>query len=122
MMNNMVLLHGRVTHQPVTLDNKDGSKAVLFTVACNRSYKDEDGNTPTDFVEVRGFIPAAQAKKKNPLGVYEFVTKGSLIGVQGSVRSESYNKDNTTIYKQVIQVESIDLRESKAAREARANK
>ena len=52
---NSVTLVGRTTRDPKIVENKNGGKTVLFTVAVERNYKDSEGNRPTDFVAVKAF-------------------------------------------------------------------
>ncbi len=56
--NNHFNLTGGVTRAPKILDNKDGSKKVLFTIACGAG-RFVDGAELTNFIPVEAFIPAS---------------------------------------------------------------
>ena len=112
MINNVTLV-GRLTRDVELryLQGK-GTAVASFTVAVDRDYKDKDGNTPTDFlpIEVMG-KPAEFAA--NYLG------KGRLVGVIGSVRVDKYkDKDgNNKSYTKIAarQVQALDkLQNTKA--------
>lgn len=91
---NVSTLVGRLTRDPQIIDNKNGGKTVLFTVAVERSYKDKDGNRPTDFVPVKAFV---QDKAKSN-GPYDYMKKGQLVAVEAELRSSQYEKDGETVY------------------------
>jgi len=46
--------------------------------------------------------------------------KGSLVGIEGELRSRSYEKDGAKRYVTEVLVDKVDLLESKAQTEARA--
>ncbi len=102
---NSVTLVGRTTRDPKIVENKNGGKTVLFTVAVERNYKDSEGNRPTDFVAVKAFI---QDKAKSN-GPYDYLKKGQLIGVEAEVRTSQYEKDGETVYSQDIVVKQNGL-------------
>ena len=91
---NSVTLVGRTTRDPKIVENKNGGKTVLFTVAVERNYKDSEGNRPVDFVPVKAFI---QDKAKSN-GPYDYLKKGQLIAVEAELRSSQYEKDGETVY------------------------
>ena len=102
---NTVTLVGRTTRDPKIVANKNGGKTVLFTVAVERSYKDSEGNRPTDFVAVKAFI---QDKAKSN-GPYDYLKKGQLVGVEAEIRTSQYEKDGKTVYSQDIVVKQNGL-------------
>ncbi len=91
---NTTVLVGRTTRDPQIIENKNGGKTVLFTLAVERSYKDSEGNRPVDFVPVKAFI---QEKAKSN-GPYDYLKKGQLIAVEAELRSSQYEKDGETVY------------------------
>ena len=91
---NSVTLVGRTTRDPKIVENKNGGKTVLFTVAVERNYKDSEGNRPVDFVPVKAFI---QDKAKSN-GPFDYLKKGQLIAVEAELRSSQYEKDGETVY------------------------
>ena len=73
-MINQVMLVGRIANDINEEDNN-------ITVAITRSFKNENGEYETDFidVEIRGTIAKTTT---------EYCKKGDIIGVKGSIRIE----------------------------------
>ena len=73
-MINQVMLVGRIANDINEDDNN-------ITVAITRSFKNENGEYDTDFIDVaiRGTIAKTTT---------EYCKKGDIIGVKGSIRSE----------------------------------
>jgi single-strand DNA-binding protein len=84
---NNVTLVGRLVRDPeLTYIQGSGTAVAKFTIAVNRDYKDKEGNYPTDFIPVEVMGKSAEY-------VSNYITKGRLVGVVGSVRVERYEKD-----------------------------
>ena len=115
--NNGIVI-GRATKDPKFFTNSDGSKKVMLTVAAQDNFRGRDNKRGTQFVPVEAFVPAGT----NGLGVYDHIHAGDLIGVEYSVRSSQYEKNGETVYSIALQVQSVDLMESKATTDARAAK
>ena len=82
-MNNVVLV-GRLTKDPeLRYIPGSGTAVATFTLAINRDYKNKDGSTPVDFIPVEIMGKPAEF-------VANYITKGRLVGVQGSVRVDRY--------------------------------
>lgn len=118
-IRNYGVVEGRLTKDPVVFNNTDGSKKVMLTIAAQDNFKNKDGVRGTQFVPVEGFITNKQAG----LGVYEYLHKGDLVGIEYTVRSNAYTdkKTNEKVYATVMLVQSVDLKESKASVERRQN-
>lgn len=102
---NTVTLVGRTTRDAKIVDNKNGSKAVLFTMAVERNYKDSEGNRPVDFISVKAFI-SDKAKSNGP---YDYLKKGMLIGIEAELRSSQFEADGETRYVQDVIVKQNGL-------------
>ena len=83
-MNNVVLV-GRLTKDPYLSRTREGTAVTKFILAVD-GYKDH-----TDFIP-------CQCWKKTAENVAEYCIKGSLVAVEGSLRSGSYEKNGHTIY------------------------
>lgn len=80
-MLNVIVLNGRLTKDPV-VKNLDNDKVVAsFTLAVQRN-KDE-----ADFIPVEVWGKTAES-------IRDYVTKGSLIGVEGTLRVSSWENEN----------------------------
>ena len=106
MLNNVVLV-GRLTADPEIKEvGKDG-KVVNFSLAVQRSYKNLDGEYETDFINCNVWNQVAENMK-------EYVKKGDLIGVKGSLQSSTYeDKEGNKRYKTEVRAEKITFLSSK---------
>lgn len=126
MMNlrNYAVFEGRLTHDPKILVNKDGSRKVLLTIACQNNYestvRDEQGNTTkarqSEFVQLEAFI----SKENKTNGAYAFMEKGDLVGIHATVKANSYiDAAGQKQYRQCLLIKNVDLKETKTAKAAR---
>lgn len=117
-MRNYGVVEGRLVREPAVFQNGDGSKKIKFTVAAQDNYKSTtpDGKKEkgSQFINLEAFVPAGRDKT-----VYDLMHKGDMIGAQFSVRTNNYEKNGEIVYDQVLFVESVDLKETKSAVEAR---
>lgn len=80
MLNNVSLV-GRLTKDPdVRVLQQSGKVVASFTLAVQRTKDDVD------------FIPC-EAWNKTAESVRDYVTKGSLIGVEGSIKVDNYDTE-----------------------------
>ena len=84
---NRVVLRGRLTRDP-ELRYTSGSNAAVcnFTIAVDREFTTKDGKKETDFIDIQVWGKIAE-------NCANYIAKGSLVAVQGSLRIESYEKD-----------------------------
>lgn len=86
-MNNVVLV-GRLTKDPeLRYIPGSGTPVATFTLAIDRDYRNRDGSTTTDFIPVEIMGKPAEF-------CANYVTKGRLVGVQGSIRVDRYETPN----------------------------
>lgn len=91
-MNNIILT-GRLTKDvemryiPVT-----GTPVATFTLAVDRDYTKKDGTRDTDFIPVETIGKTAEFCKN-------YLSKGRLVAVQGSIRVDRYQDKNTQEFK-----------------------
>ena len=109
MLNNVSLV-GRLTKDPeVRSIGTDGTKVCNFTVAVNRPFKDENGDKVADFIQ-------CQAWKKQAEFIGNYLVKGQLVSITGSIHTRTYEKaDQSTAYVTEInvdQIQSLEKRES----------
>lgn len=81
-MNNVVLV-GRLTKDPELRYLTSGTAVATFTLAIDRDYKNKDGSITTDFIPVEIMGKPAEF-------VANYITKGRLVAIQGSVRVDRY--------------------------------
>ena len=77
---NMVVLTGRLTADPELKYTQTGKALVRFALAVNRRYNRDE----TDFINVTAWDKKAELAS-------QYLHKGSLIAVTGSIRVRSYD-------------------------------
>lgn len=82
-MNNVTLV-GRLTRDvEVRFVPGTGTKVCNFTIAVDRDFTQADGNRGTDFIDIQVWNKQADTCEN-------YLKKGHLVGVQGSIRIDSY--------------------------------
>ena len=96
MINNVVLV-GRITKDLELRYTSNNKETTSFTVAINRAFKGQDGQTQADFIGCVAFGKTAE-------NVCRYCAKGSLIGVEGRIQTRNYqnNQGNTVYVTEVI--------------------
>jgi single-strand DNA-binding protein len=84
---NIVILLGRLTHQPELKSTNSGSFVCSFRIAVERKFKDSNGNKQTDFFNITAW------KKTGEL-VAQYFAKGQQILVQGELQTRQYEDKN----------------------------
>ena len=81
---NSVVLVGRLTKDPeLRYISGTGTAVANFTIAINRDYKKKDVTQETDFIPVQVIGKAAEF-------CANYITKGRLVAIQGSIRVDRY--------------------------------
>lgn len=82
-MNSVVLI-GRLTKDPeLRYIPGTGTPVATFTLAIDREYTKKDGTKETDFIPVQVIGKAAEF-------CANYITKGRLVAIQGSIRVDRY--------------------------------
>ena len=108
---NKVHLVGRAGRDPEVKYFESGKVVCNFTIAVNRNTSHRDD--PPDWFDLEMWDKTAEVAKN-------FVRKGSLIGISGSLKFDRWN-DRTTgdeRQKPVIRVDRLDLLGSRKDNEA----
>ncbi|ETI96910.1 MAG: Single-stranded DNA-binding protein [Intestinibacter bartlettii DORA_8_9] len=81
---NSVVLVGRLTKDPeLRYIPGTGTAVATFTLAINRDYTKKDGTREVDFIPIEVVGKAAEF-------CANYITKGRLIAIQGSLRVDRY--------------------------------
>lgn len=106
MMNNTVLV-GRLTKDADLRYTANGTAVASFTLAVNRAYKKENDEQKADFINCVVWRKTAEA-------LANYTKKGSLIGVEGSIQTRSYdNQQGQRVYVTEVNAREITFLESK---------
>lgn len=88
-MNNVVIV-GRLTRDPeVRYVPNSGMAVANFTVAVDRDYTTREGKRETDFLDIQVWNKQAET-------CGQYLKKGHLVSVNGSIRVDSYTDNQGT--------------------------
>jgi single-strand DNA-binding protein len=82
-MINRVVLVGRLTKDPELRRTAGDIPVVTFTLAINRPYAKTDQDQQADFINCTAWRRQAET-------VHQYLTKGSLVGVEGRIQTRNY--------------------------------
>ena len=85
-MLNVSIIAGRLTRKPELKYTQSNVPVVSFSLACEDDFKDQNGNTGVDFIDVVAWRGTAEM-------VAKYCDKGRLVGVKGRIKTRSW-KDN----------------------------
>ena len=78
---------GRLVAEPSVKETEDGKQVSNITIAVPRSYKNENGEYDTDFVDVVLWNGIAE-------NTAEYCHKGDIIGVKGRIQTSNYETED----------------------------
>lgn len=93
---NKAILIGRLTADPELTTTNSGVDVCRFSLAINRPFKSQSGETQTDFLNIVVWRAAAA-------NCHKFLKKGSQCAVVGSIQTRSY-EDNNGIKRYVTEI------------------
>ena len=103
---NSVQLLGRLTRDPDVRYTDGGSTIAKFSLAVDRRFKQEGGDT-ADFINCIAFGKTAEFIEK-------YFFKGTKIALNGRIQTGSYtNKENVKVFTTDVVVENVEFAESK---------
>lgn len=110
---NRVTLIGNCGAEPQIKTFASGNKVAQITLATSERYKDRNGEQKedTEWHSVQCFGKLADI-------VDRYVHKGSLLYVDGKIRTRSYEADGRTMYRTEIladHIQMLDRRENRPA-------
>ena len=106
-MINRVVFVGRLTKDPVLKYTPSGAAVATFTLAVNRTFANQQGEREADFIN-------CVVWRKTAENTVNFVSKGSLIGVEGRLQTRHYDDNNgKRVYVTEVIAESVTFLEPK---------
>lgn len=107
---NKIILMGRLTADPELRQTQSGISSIRFCVAVNRKFADKQtGERQADFINCVAWRQTAEFISK-------YFSKGSMIALEGSLRTGSYqdkNYSNVTHYTTDVYVDNVEFAGSK---------
>lgn len=97
---NRVILTGRLTKDIDLRSTPNGKHVARFNIAVRRDDRTAD-------------FPTCVAWGKTAELLQRYCHKGSLIGVDGKIKTSNYQKDGKDVYKTEIEVSSVEFLSSK---------
>ena len=108
---NRVVLVGRLTRDPELRYTGSGVAVANGNIACNRPFKNQNGENEADFINFVVWKKAAES-------LANYMKKGSQIGIDGRIQTRSYEgKDGNMVYVTEVVAESIQFLESKGGQQ-----
>ena len=84
---NQVILIGRLTRDPeLRYIAGSGTPVAQFGIAVDREFAGKDGKKETDFIDIQVWGKSAE-------NCANYIGKGSLVGIQGSLRVDNYKNE-----------------------------
>ena len=106
MINNVTLV-GRLTKDAELRYTPSNVAVATFTLAVNRTFKNENGDREADFINCVMWRQQAE-------NLASWAKKGALIGVTGRIQTRSYdNQQGQRVYVTEVVAETFQLLESK---------
>lgn len=82
-MNNVTLV-GRLTRDPeLRYLTGSGTPVANFGIAVDRGYTNKEGKKEVDFINIEVWNKSAE-------NCANYISKGSLVGIQGAIRVDTY--------------------------------
>ena len=111
---NKVCLIGRITRDPELRYTSSNIPSVRFTLAVNRTFQNQNGEREADFINILVWRNQAENVKK-------YVSKGSLVAVEGRIQTGSYEKDGQKVYTTEVVADNVQFLESKSQSQNRVS-
>ena len=106
-MLNRVVLVGRLTKDPEFRTTPCGVEVSTFTLPVNRTFTNAQGEREADFINVVVF-------RKQAKNVNDYLSKGSLAGVDGRVQSRNYeNNEGRRVFVTEVVADSVQFLDTK---------
>ena len=83
---NKIVLTGRLTANPELRYTTSNTAVTSFTLAVDRSFKNESGNKEADFINIVAWNKKAEL-------IHQYLKKGDLIGISGRLQVRKYQNE-----------------------------
>lgn len=104
---NSICLVGRLTKDVDLRYTQSNVAVATFTLAVNRTFKNENGDREADFINCVMWRQQAE-------NLANWAKKGALIGITGRIQTRSYdNQQGQRVYVTEVVAEQFQLLESK---------
>ncbi len=101
-MLNKAFLIGRLVRDPETRMTSSGITVTRFTIAVDRTYKNENGEKTTDFLRVVAWRRLAEI-------CAQYLKKGKLVAVEGRLQLSFYEKDGQRRQSAEVMADNVQM-------------
>ena len=91
---NVAVLQGRLTYAPELKSTTTGVQVTNFQIAVDRNYTPKGQERQTDFIDCVAYRQTAEF-------IHRYFSKGSMIGVEGTLQTRNYTDKNGNSRKSV---------------------
>ena len=105
-MLNKVILMGRLTRDPELRSTPQGVSTCSFSLAVDRNFVRQGEERKADFINCVAWRQTAEFMSK-------YFKKGSLMAIEGSIQTRSWEDDGKTQYATEVVVGQVYFAESK---------
>ncbi|HEP1414081.1 TPA: single-stranded DNA-binding protein [Streptococcus pyogenes] len=113
-MYNKVIAIGRLVAKPELVKTATDKHVARLSLAVNRRFKNASGEREADFISVVVWGKLAET-------LVSYASKGSLMSIDGELRTRKYDKDGQVHCVTEVLCQSFQLLESRAQRAMREN-
>lgn len=99
---NKVQLIGNIVRDPELTTTGNGVSVCKFTIAVNRTFKNANGETATDFLNIVAWRGLAD-------NCANYLKKGSKVAVVGSIQVRTWEKDSEKRYATDIVADEVEF-------------
>jgi single-strand DNA-binding protein len=99
---NKSILVGRLTKDLELKRTNTNNDYIKFSVAVNRHYSNNKGERQADFINCVAWGQTAKF-------IATYFEKGSMIGIEGSIQTGSYEKNGQRVYTTEVLVEHVEF-------------
>ena len=108
---NKAFLVGHLTRDPDLRYLSNNTAVATFTIAVNRTFAGQNGEREADFINIVVWRKPAENVKK-------YLTKGSLVGIDGRIQTRSYDgQDGKKVYVTEVVADNVQFLGPKGQRE-----
>ena len=111
-MLNHIALMGRLVRDPELRHTQSGLPVTTFSIACERDFKDADGEKPVDFLDIVAWRQTAEFVSK-------YFTKGRMAVIDGRLQLRDWtDRDGNKRRSAEIVANSVNFGDSKPQTQA----
>ena len=113
-MNKIILAGGVVRDTELSFLRSTGTPKMSFSIAVERNYQKDKNNTVVDYIN-------CEMLGKHTENLYQYITKGKQIIVEGELNIDNYEKDGEKRSFTKVKVDRLEFLASNSNNENKTN-